>query len=114
MAEHSSQIRLRDAAVQLHNYRIDCALRDQAYEINIDFFANEAVDSMLLWTTIAARMRVKIGAGSYVAVGADRATAVDLGAFTAGETKQGVIEIEIPPGVDTRHEELAFNIGYGV
>lgn len=105
---------LRDADVQLHNYRLDHTKRDQAYEINVDFYAHEAVTSMLLWTTIASRMRVKIGLGSYTAVGDSRATAVDLGAFTAGETKQGVIEIKIPLGVDTRHEELALNIGYGV
>jgi hypothetical protein len=59
-------------------------------------------------------MRVSVGGGGFQSVGSSRATAVDLGAFTAGETKQGVIEIEIPPGADTRHEELALNIGYGV
>ncbi len=108
------EVRLRNAAVQLHNYRLDHTNRDQAYEINVDFYAETAVDSMLIWTSIASRMRVKIGAGAFVAVGAERVTAADLGAFTAGETKDGVIEIEIPAGVDTRHEELTLNIGYGV
>ena len=114
MQNHSNQIRLRDADVQLHNYRLDHTKRDQAYEINVDFYAEDAVSSMLIWTSIPTRMRVKVGLGSYQDVGATRATAVDLGAFSAGETKQGVIEIKIPAGADTRHEELALNIGYGV
>ena len=108
------EVRLRDAAVQLHNYKLNHRPRDQAYEINVDFYAETAVDEMLIWTSIATRMRVKIGLGAYVVVGDSRATAADLGAFTAGETKSGVIEVEIPLGVDTRDEELALNIGYGV
>ena len=108
------ETRLRDAAVPFRSYRLDHAKRDQAYEILVDFHADEAVASMLLWTSIDTRMRVKIGLGSYVAVGITRATAVDLGAFTADETKQGTIEVEIPLAADTRHEELQLNIGYGV
>ena len=108
------EVRLRDAAVQMHGYRLDHVVRDQAYEILIDFYAGEAVDSMLLWTTISTRMRVKIGAGSYVVVGDSRETAADLGSFAADETKSGVIEVEVPIGADTRHEELQLNIGYGV
>jgi hypothetical protein len=107
------EVRLRDADVQLHNYRLDHVKRDDVYEINVDFYAPEAVSSMLLWTSVASRMRVKIGLGAYVAVGNSRTTAVDLGAFTAGETKQGVIEVVVPAGADTRHEELSLNIGYG-
>ena len=114
MAEPDYRVMLQDADVQLHNYRLDHVQRNQAYEINVDFYAEAAVPAMLIWTTIASRMRVRIGAGSYVAVGDSRATAVDLGAFTAGETKTGVIEVSVPLGVDTRHEELALNIGYGV
>ena len=108
------EARLRDAAVQMHNYRLDHVVRDQAYEVLVDFHADEAVSSMLLWTSLASRMRVKIGGGSYVAVGETRATAANLGAFTADETKQCTIEVEVPLGADTRHEELALNIGYGV
>lgn len=111
---HPSQVRLHNAAVQLHNYRIDHMRKDRVYEIEVDFHASDAVSSMLIWTSIASRMRVKIGVGAYVAVGATRATAVDLGAFTDDETKDGTIEIKIPPGEDTRHEELTLNIGYGI
>ena len=111
---HPNQVRLRNAAVQLHNYRIDHMQKDRVYEISVDFHASSAVSSMLIWTSIADRMRVKLGAGAYMAVGATRATAVDLGAFTDDETKDGTLEIKIPPGEDTRHEELPVNIGYGV
>lgn len=111
---HPSQVRLHNAAVQLHNYRIDHMRKDRVYEIEVDFHASEAVSSMLIWTSIASRMRVKIGAGVYAAVGATRATAVDLGAFSADETKSGTVEIQIPSGENTRHEELALNIGYGI
>jgi len=109
-----NEVRLYNSAVQLHNYRIDHMRKDRVYEISVDFHASDATSSMLIWTSIAGRMRVKIGAGAYVAVGATRATAVDLGAFTDDETKAGTIEIKIPPGENTRHEELSLNIGYGV
>jgi hypothetical protein len=56
---------------------------------------------------------VKIGAGSYVVVGATLATAASLGSFSAGETKQGTIEVTVPTGADTRREELELNLGYG-
>jgi len=108
------EVRLRDAAVPMRHYRLDHVKRDTAYEIPVDFYAPEALTELPLWTTITTRMRVKIGAGSYVAVGNTRATAADLGAFTASETKQGTLEIKVPVATDTRHEELTTNLGYGM
>ena len=91
---HTHQVRLRNADVQLHNHRLDHVEKDQAYEINVDLYAETAVDEMLIWTSIDTRMRVNVEAGGYQAVGSTRATAVDLGSFTAGQTKQAVIEVE--------------------
>jgi hypothetical protein len=110
----SHEVRLRNAAGQLHNYRMDHVVRGETYEIEVDFFAESAVSSLLLWTSIDARLRVKIGAGAYLDVGDSRDTAADLGAFTEGETKQGTIEIEYPCCEEIRHEELALNLGYGI
>lgn len=98
----------------MRGYRLDQQVRDSATEILVDFHASEAVSDLLLWTSITNRLRVKIGAGAYAAVGDSQTTAVSLGAFTAGETKQGTIEVLIPVGADTRHEELVLNLGYGV
>lgn len=84
-----------------------------AVEIPVDFWSEEANADLLFWTTNTQRLRVKIGAGSYVAVGATRATAVSLGSFTAGETKQGTIELLVPTGTDMRHGELVLNVGIG-
>jgi len=98
----------------MRGHRLDQQVRDTATEILVDFHASEAVSDLLLWSTITNRLRVKIGAGSYAAVGDSRTAAVSLGAFTAGETKQGTIEVKIPAGADTRHEELVLNLGYGM
>jgi hypothetical protein len=98
----------------MRGHRLDQQRRDIATEIPVDFYSDQVMTSMLLWTSIVNRLRVKIGAGSYSAVGATRATALDLGAFSAGETKAGTIEMKVPIGADTRHEELVLNLGYGV
>lgn len=108
------ELRLRDAVVPLRHYRLDHVKRDVAHEIPVDFYSDEVLTELPFWTSIVTRMRVKIGAGAYSAVGATRATAVDMGAFTAGETKQCTLEIKVPAAFDTRHEELALNLGYGV
>ena len=108
------EVRQRNAAVPMRGHRLDQQVRDVATEILVDFYSPVAVSDLLLWTSISNRVRVKIGAGAFAAVGADRSTAVSLGAFTAGETKQGTIEVEVPLGADTRREELELNLGYGV
>lgn len=110
----SREIRIRDAAVPLRHYRLDHFKRDNPYEIEVDFVSDEAVSEFTFWTSIPDWMRVKIGAGAYQPVGSDVATAVDLGAFAAGETKQGTLEITAPALVDSRHESLALNIGGGI
>lgn len=108
------EVRQHNAAVPMRGYRLDQQVRDSATEILVDFYSAEAVSDLVIWTSIVTRLRVKIGAGSYVAVGATRETAASLGAFTAGETKQGTIELLIPLGADTRHEELELIMGYGI
>jgi len=108
------ETRLRNSAVPLRHFRLDHVKRDTAYEILVDFVSPDALSELPIWTSILTRMRVKIGAGAYQAVGITEATGVDLGAFTAGELKQGTIEVKVPIAADTRHEELTLNLGYGV
>lgn len=108
------EVRQRDGAVPLRGHRIGFAQKDTAYEVAVDFYSDIPMSEFLLWTNIADRLRVKIGAGSYVVIGADRTTAVDLGAFTADETKEGTLEYTLPGASDARHEELVLNIGIGV
>jgi hypothetical protein len=79
----------------------------------VDFQSAEAVDDLRIWTTIDYRLRVKIGAGAYSYVGTTRATSASLGAFTAGQVKQATLEVNVPIGAQTRHEELELNLGYG-
>ena len=109
-----AEVRQRDAAVPMRGHRLDQQRRNIVTEIPVDFYSDQAMTSMLLWTSIVNRLRVKIGAGSYAAVGASRATALDLGAFSAEETKEGTIELKVPLAADTRHEELVLNLGLGV
>jgi hypothetical protein len=97
----------------MRGHRLDQQVRNTATEILVDFYSPIAVTDLLLWTSITDRVRVKIGAGSYVVVGATLATAASLGSFSAGETKQGTIEVTVPTGADTRREELELNLGYG-
>ncbi len=108
------EVRQRNAAVPMRGHRLDQQVRDTATEILVDFYSAEAVADLMIWTSITDRVRVKLGAGAYSAVGATRATALSLGAFSAGETKPGTIEVEVPLGADTRREELELNLGYGV
>jgi hypothetical protein len=100
--------------VPLRHYRLDHRRRGDAYEIPVDFFSSSALTEFLLWTSLSGWMRVKLGAGAYQWVGNDRTTAVDLGAFSAGETKQGTIEVTVPLAANTRHESLALNLGGGL
>jgi hypothetical protein len=108
------EIRLHDAAVPLRHFRLTQVKRDVAYEIPVDFYSPDVMTELPFWTSVTNWMRVKIGAGAYSAVGDTLATAVDMGAFTAGEVKQCTIEVKVPGSADDRQEELALNLGYGV
>ena len=108
------QVRQRNAAIPMRGYRLDQQVEEAATEILVDFWSAEAISDLILWTSVGSRLRVKIGVGSYVAVGATRATAASLGAFTAGETKQGTLEVKVPLGADSEREELGLNVGYGI
>jgi hypothetical protein len=108
------ETRLRDAAVPLRHFRLTHVKRDTAIEIPVDFYSPEVMTELPFWTSITNWMRVKIGAGAYSAVGDTLGTAVDLGSFTAGETKAGTIEVKVPAAADVRQDVLALNLGYGV
>jgi len=110
-----TQVRQRDALVSMRSNRQTHVRENAAVEIPVDFWSEDANPDLLFWTTSAQRLRVKIGAGAYVAVGASRSAAASLGAFSAGETKQGTLELKVPTGTDMRHGDLVLNlsIGYG-
>jgi len=108
----SVAVRQRDAAVPMRGHRLDQQVRNVTTEILVDFVATAAVADLLLWTSISNRLRVEIGSG-WVNVGDSRSTAASLGSFTAGQVKQGTLEVKVPTGADTRHEELVLNLGYG-
>lgn len=108
------EVRLRDAAVPLRHFRLTQIKRDVPYEILVDFYASDVMSEFPLWTSITDWMRVKIGAGAYSAVGDTLGTAVDLGSFTAGEIKEGTIEVKVPAAADVRQDELALNLGEGI
>ena len=110
----SQEIRLRNAAVPLRHFRLDHFRRDATYEIEVDVYSSEARSEFPFWTSLSGWMRVKVGAGSYEWVGSHVSTAVDIGAFSAGEVKQATLEITAPAGVNSRHESLALNLGGGI
>jgi hypothetical protein len=114
MPSAPARVSQRDAAVPMRGHRLDHQRRDVSTEILVDFWSADAIADLVVWTTIAARVRVKIGAGSYAAVGSTRATAASLGAFSADETKDGTIEVTVPGASDDRHEELTLRLGLGV
>lgn len=107
------EIRLHDAAVPVRHILLTHMKRDLAYEIPVDIVASDVMTELPFWTSTADWMRIKIGAAAYSAVGITRATAVDLGAFTAGEVKDCTIEIKVPVAEDVRQDVLALNLGYG-
>ena len=100
--------------VRLHDSALTHVKRDTAIEIPVDFYAPEVMSELPLWTSLTNWMRVKIGAGAYAAVGDTLGTAVDLGSFTAGEIKEGTIEVKVPAAADVRQDELALNLGEGI
>lgn len=110
-ADHS--IRQRGALVPMRGHRLMNREYDEAYEILADAFSAVAVSEMLVWTGTADRIRVFVDAG-WVTVGGDFDNAGDLGAFTAGEVKNIIIEVTVPTASGSRHEELPLNIGLGV
>lgn len=107
------EIRLHDAAVPVRHISLTHMKRDLAYEIPVDIYSPDVKTELPFWTSTVDWMRIKIGLGAYAAVGATRATAVDLGAFTAGEVKDCTIEIKVPAAADVRQDVLALNLGYG-
>lgn len=107
------EIRLHDAAVPVRHISLTQVKRDLAYELAVDIVASDVMTELPFWTSTVDWMRIKIGAGAYAAVGITRATAVDLGAFTAGEIKDCTIEIKVPAAADVRQDVLALNLGYG-
>jgi hypothetical protein len=108
------EIRLHDAAVPVRHISLTQVKRDVAYEIPVDVVASDVMTELPFWTSTVGWMRIKIGAGVYSAVGATRATAVDLGAFTAEELKECTIEVKVPTADDDRQDVLALNLGYGL
>jgi hypothetical protein len=108
------EVRIRNANVPMRGHRLQHQRFDEATEVLVDFYSRVAVSEFKVWTNTADRLRVRLGAGSYVAVGDSFDTAVDLGSFTAGETKAGTIEVTIPSGSGSRHEQLDLSIGLGV
>lgn len=107
------EIRLHDAAVPVRHILLTHIKRDVVHEIPVDIYASDVMTDLPFWTSTVDWMRIKIGAGAYAAVGITRATAVDLGAFTAGEIKDCTIEIRVPAAADVRQDVLALNLGYG-
>lgn len=106
-------VRLRDALVPMRGHRLNFQQYDQATEILVDFYSAVAVSEFKVWTNTANRVRIDMG-GGYSTVGASYDTALDLGAFTAGEVRAGKVEVTVPAGSGSRHEELALNIDLGV
>ena len=114
--DHS--IRHRDGTVAMRGHRLNMQQLDQVTEILADAYSAVVVSEFLVWTDIASRMRIFVD-GGWVVIGATLATAGDLGAFTAGETKNILIEITVPSGdepggLDGRSETLRLNISLGV
>jgi hypothetical protein len=97
----------------MRGHRLTYARYDTADEILVDFVSLEDTSEFLVWTDTADRIRIDVG-GGWLTVGSSRSTAADLGAFTAGQTKQGKVEVTIPAGSGSRHEELRLNIGLGM
>ena len=108
------EIRLHDAAVPVRHISLTQVKRDVAYEIPVDVVASDVMTDLPFWTSTLNWMRIKIGAGAYAAVGATRATGVDLGSFSADELKECTIEIKVPSADDDRQDVLALNLGYGL
>lgn len=107
------QVRQRGAVVPMRGHRLGYRAFDEATEVLVDFYSAVAVTEFKVWTSTASRIRVNMGTG-WLTVGDTFETAADLGAFAAGETRAGTIEITVPSAAGSRHEELPLNIGLGV
>jgi hypothetical protein len=113
LAAGDHEIRHRGGTQPIRGHRLCFQQYDAATEILADAYSAAAVSEFKVWTDTASRMRVFVD-GGWVTVGDSFATAGDLGAFTAGQTKEIKIEITVPSGSGSRHEELPLNIGLGV
>jgi hypothetical protein len=113
LAHDDHQVRLRDANVPMRGHRLNFQQHDQATEILCDFYSAVAVSEFLVWTNATGRIRINAGSG-WVTIGDSFATAGDLGAFTAGQTRAATVEVTVPAGSGSRHEELPLNINLGV
>jgi hypothetical protein len=107
------QVRLRDAKVPMRGHRLNYQRFDVATEILCDFYSAVAVSEFKVFTTETSRVRINMG-GGWITIGNSQATAGDLGAFTAGQTRAGTVEVTIPSGSGSRHEELPLMIDLGV
>ena len=109
----TAEVRQRDHLVPMAGHKLAMQRYDQSTEILCDFYSAEARSDMLVWTDTANRVRINVGSG-WVTIGNSLATAGDLGAFTAGETKEGTVEVTIPSGSGSRVENLTLYIDGGV
>lgn len=87
--------------------------RTVAYVEGIEAVAERALTGPVLWAG-STWFRVSIDGGGYIAVGATRATAVSLGAFTEGQRKSLNLELTVPGGAEIRTDLLALNLGIGI
>lgn len=113
LTHNDHEVRIRNAKVSMRGHRLMFQEFDEATEILVDFHSRVAVTEFRVWANTASRLRVDVG-GGWLAMGDDESSAADLGAFTAGETKNATIEVMVPSGSGSRHEELEVIIGLGV
>lgn len=67
----------------------------------------------LLWCDHASWLEASVAGGAYQAVGTTRATAVNLGAFTAGQRKSLALRLKVPLAFSLRYEPVRLRIGLG-
>lgn len=94
--------------VDLHHLRVNVART-----FTLEAVALEAHAGPVLWAS-EDWLTVSVGGGAASAVGTDRTTGVDLGAFTEGQVKALAFSLTVPTGTAIRTKTVELFVGLGI
>lgn len=102
-----------NGTIEVRRIPLNWIRKDVNYTEALEVWSPDGHAGPLLWCDHASWLEASVAGGGYQAVGATRATAVSLGAFTAGQRKSLSLRLKVPLAFDLRYEPVLLRIGLG-
>jgi hypothetical protein len=107
------RLTVTDGAEELRHLPVDWLRPGVAQTVDALELLADAAGSYVLWTS-EAWLEADVAGAGFVAVGTTRATALDLGAFTAGQRKTLELRVTPPASTPPRRHLVELRLGLGV